>query len=266
MKSLSNAFFLQDSYSPSKLRNLTINAGVRLELQKLYDTNGSAFLSTDNLSPRLSAVYDPFSDGRSKLSVSYGRYYEQIPLDVAARYFSGENYVQQYGPLVSEFGYPTNCPANLQNGYNWTGAGEYAKCGPPLGTNSTFNSEYAQKNIQGQYHNEIVATAERQIMDDMTVRIDYQHRWLGNIIEDGYGPDYPNSAGVLANPGNVPQSALDAAQHTAAAGAGDGGGAAERSAARPRPQPRRPSTTSTRYRRWPTPRRRSGPTTPSPSP
>ena len=29
VKSLSNAFFLQDSYSPDKLRNLTINAGVR---------------------------------------------------------------------------------------------------------------------------------------------------------------------------------------------------------------------------------------------
>jgi len=212
VKSLSNAFFLQDSYSPSKLRNLTINAGVRLELQKIYDSDGYAFLSTTNLSPRLSAVYDPFNDGRSKLSVSYGRYYEQVPLDVAARYFGGENYVQQYGPLVSEFGYPTGCPANLQNGYNWTGAGEYAKCGPPLGTNPTFNSEIAQKNLQGQYHNEIVATAERQIMDDMTVRIDYQHRWLGNIIEDGYGPGVEN--GVLANPGNVPQSALDAANHT----------------------------------------------------
>jgi hypothetical protein len=211
VKSLSNTFFLQDSYSPSKLRNLTLNAGLRLELQKLYDTNGTSFLSTDNLSPRLSAVYDPFSDGRSKLSVSYGRYYEQIPLDVAARYFSGENYVQQYGPLVSEFGYNTGCPPNLQNGYNWKGAGEYKQCGAPLGTGAVFNSEYAQKNIQGQYHNEIVATAERQIMDDMTVRIDYQHRWLGNIIEDGYGPGFQN--GVLGNPGNVPQSAIDAANH-----------------------------------------------------
>ena len=44
------------------------------------------------------------------------------------------------------------------------------------------------------------------------MRLDYQHRWLGNIIEDGYGPGFQN--GVLANPGNVPQSALDAAQHT----------------------------------------------------
>ena len=47
--SLSNAFFLQDSYSPPSLRNLTVNAGARLELQKMYDTDGKAFLDTDNL-------------------------------------------------------------------------------------------------------------------------------------------------------------------------------------------------------------------------
>ena len=204
VKSISNAFFVQDSFSPDKLRNLTINAGLRLELQKIYGTDGSAFLSTDNLSPRLSAVYDPFNDGKSKLSVAYGRFYEAVPLDVAARYFGGENSVQQFGFLAQ-------CPGNLQNGYNWTGAGEYAKCGAPLGTSPLYNGEYAQPNIQGQYHNEIVATAERQIMDDMTLRLDYQHRWLGNIIEDGYGPGFQN--GVLANPGNVPQSALDAANH-----------------------------------------------------
>ena len=93
VKNLANSFFLQDSYSPNKLRNLTINAGVRLELQKMYGSDGNAVFSTDNLSPRLSAVYDPFNDGRSKLAVSYGRYYEAVPLDVAARYFAGENFV-----------------------------------------------------------------------------------------------------------------------------------------------------------------------------
>ncbi|HVV52028.1 MAG TPA: carboxypeptidase regulatory-like domain-containing protein, partial [Polyangia bacterium] len=123
-KSLSNAFFLQDSYSPEKLRNLTINAGVRLELQKLYGAGDYAFLDTSNWSPRLAAVYDPFNDGRSKLSVSYGRYYEEVPLDLAARYFGGENFVAAYGPLA-------NCATS--NGYGWSGAGESQKCGAPAG-------------------------------------------------------------------------------------------------------------------------------------
>ncbi|HVY37875.1 MAG TPA: TonB-dependent receptor [Polyangia bacterium] len=200
VKSLSNAFFLQDSFSPNHLRNLTINAGVRLELQKIYDSNGHGVFDTNNWSPRLGAIYDPFDDGRSKISVSYGRYYEAIPLDVPARYFAGEQYVTAYGNLNS-------CAGNLTNSSNWTGAGEYAKCASNSAF-ATFNTAYAQPNMEGQYHNEIVATVERQVMEDMTVRLDYQHRWLGNIIEDGYGPAF-NS--VLANPGNVSQSAIDAA-------------------------------------------------------
>ena len=57
VKSLSNALYLQDSYSPSGLRNLTVTAGVRYEFQTLYDMNGAAFLDARNLGPRLSAVY-----------------------------------------------------------------------------------------------------------------------------------------------------------------------------------------------------------------
>ncbi len=203
VSSLSNAFFLQDSYSPSRLRNLTINVGARLELEKIEGDSGYAFLSTNNISPRLSAVYDPWNDGRSKVSVSYGRYYEAVPLDVAARYFSGENILTSSGNIGT-------CPSNLQNQYNWTGNADFRQCGPQPGS-AIFNSEYSQANLQGQYHNEIVATAEREIMEDMTVRADYQHRWLGTIIEDGYGPGFANA--ILANPGHVPQSALDAANH-----------------------------------------------------
>jgi hypothetical protein len=204
VQSLSNAFFLQDSYSPNRLRNLTINVGARLELEKIEGNGGYAFLNTDNISPRLSAVYDPWNDGRSKVSVSYGRYYEAVPLDLAARYFAGENFVQGSGNI-------TTCPGNLSNQYNWTGNADYKLCPTPGSALPTFNSEYAQANLQGQYHNEIVATAEREVMEDMTVRADYQHRWLGTIIEDGYGPGFANA--ILANPGHVPQSALDAANH-----------------------------------------------------
>jgi hypothetical protein len=203
IQSLNNAFFLQDSYSTNGLRNLTINAGLRLELQRLEDLNGNPIFSTDDLAPRLSAVYDPLSDGRSKVAVSYGRYYEAVPVDVAARYFSGENFIQT-------FGFTSTCPAGLQNGTTWAGKNESQQC-MPLGANPTFNSEYAQANMQGQYNNEITATAEREVREGMTLRLDYQHRWLGNIIEDGYGPGFAN--GVLSNPGNVPQSAIDVAQN-----------------------------------------------------
>ena len=169
----------------------------------MYGNDGSAVFSTNDLAPRLSAVYDPWNDGRSKLAVSYGRYYEAVPLDVAARYFAGENFVNSTGSLSS-------CPGNLSNANNWVGNGEYAKCGTPTGAFPVFNNEKAQTNMQGQFSNEVTATAEREILPGMTLRLDYQHRWLGTIIEDGAGP---NLNSVLANPGHVPDSAITAANN-----------------------------------------------------
>ncbi len=212
--SFSNAFYLQDSWSPQWLRNLTINAGVRLELQQMDDTHGLAFLNTTNVGPRIGAVYDPFSDGKSKISAAYGRYFEAIPMNIAARYFGGEGILVRNGVPLSDCG--------KSDPYSWTGAGEWRNCMTPalnstmdnaMGGSQIFNNgaNYpVQSHLAGQYHNEVVATLERQIMDDMTARVDYVHRWLGTIIEDGAAD--PSLFAVLANPGNVPQSAINDAK------------------------------------------------------
>jgi hypothetical protein len=210
VKSLSNAFYLQDSYSPQGLRNLTVNAGARYELQALYDLDGTKFMDLHNLAPRVGVVYDPFNDGRSKISAAYGQFYEAVPIDMAARYFGNENFVQRQAIPLSSCA-PTTMISQFQ------GNGEWKNCGfgPPDPTNMyspTNNFELPQSHIKGQYQNEIVATLERQVMEDMTVRLDYTHRWLGAVIEDGYGFNDPTLTGVLANPGNVPADALSDAQ------------------------------------------------------
>jgi hypothetical protein len=211
VKSLSNAFFLQEGWSPEFLRNLTVNVGARLELQKIYDTYGKAFLDTDNLAPRLGAVYDPANDGRSKISVSYGRYFEAVPLNIAARYFGGEGF-------LGRGNVPFDGCAN-QDPYAWNGSGEWKNC--PLPAKGDFNDPAAsflgtngkdyplQAHLKGQYHNEIVATYEREIIEDLSVRLDYVHRWLGTIIEDSGGT---TGAFVLANPGDIPPEAITEAK------------------------------------------------------
>ena len=83
------------------------------------------------------------------------------------------------------------------------------------GGTSPFNngSSYpVQANLKGQYHNEIVATAEREIMEDLTVRADYIHRWIGKVIEDGTADPSGSFAFVLVNPGDIPQASIDAAK------------------------------------------------------
>jgi hypothetical protein len=214
VKSLSNAFYLQDSYSPQGLRNLTVNAGARYELQALYDLNGTQFMDLHNLGPRVGVIYDPFNDGRSKISAAYGQFYEAVPIDIAARYFGNENFIQrQEIPLSS-------CAPTTTIG-QFEGAGEWRNCkfvgpdgkDPAGGYSQTNNFELPQSHIKGQFQHEIVATLERQVMEDTTVRLDYTHRWLGAVIEDGYGANDPTLTGILANPGDVPAEALSDAQN-----------------------------------------------------
>jgi hypothetical protein len=218
--SLSNSFFLQDSYSPQGLRNLTVNAGVRLELQTLKDYHGVAFLDAKNFAPRIGAIYDPFGDGRSKISVAYGRYFEAIPLSMSARYFGGEGIVGRNGTPFSACPDPSPYSGSAVNG-NWRDCGlppSGSSAGDAAGSYFFANNgqTYAvQKDLAGQYHNEIVATAEREVLEGLTVRLDYQHRWLGTIVEDGAANPPYGSTYVLANPGHVPQSAIDSAQKEA---------------------------------------------------
>jgi hypothetical protein len=76
-----------------------------------------------------------------------------------------------------------------------------------------------QSHLKGQNHNEVVATLEREVIEDLTVRLDYVHRWLGDVIEDGGGT---NGNFVLANPGDVPSEAIaDAKREVQAAMAAD---------------------------------------------
>src|SRR5205807_999195 len=83
----------------------------------LSDRVGPSFLDSSNLGPRFGVVYDPFNDGRSKISAGYGRYYESIPMNIAARYFGGESFVTRGGVPSAD------CMGN-ENLYSWTGAGE----------------------------------------------------------------------------------------------------------------------------------------------
>ncbi|HVR60637.1 MAG TPA: carboxypeptidase regulatory-like domain-containing protein [Polyangia bacterium] len=224
--SLINAPFIEGTFTPAALPNLTMNLGARVDMQRMTDYHGNAFMDTGtwddfihgrNISPRASIIFDPMNDGRSKISVSYGQYFEAIPMNLAARYFGGE------GILVRNGVPSTLCtPSDL---YSWTGNGEWRSCAiPPAGaadapnvSTSPFNSGTTiQSHLQGQYHQEVVATLERELMENLSLRLDYQHRWLGNIIEDGTADPSGSFGFTVANPGNVPDSAISDAKNEVA--------------------------------------------------
>ena len=196
VKSLNTAYFVQDSVRP--MQNLTIDLGLRIENQRMYDFRGDGFLNLYNLGPRVGVVWDPSNAGRSKVFAHYGQFFETIPLNLAARYFGGE------GILLTAVD-SSQCPVPQAQ---WTGKGGEAT-GCPVQGYVPYNggSSYpVQPNIQGQHHHEIVAGLRQQLTDDLVVGFDYTHRWLGAIVEDGTAN---LDTFVLANPGQVPQGAID---------------------------------------------------------
>src|SRR5262249_688891 len=80
------AFYAQDSFRV--MPNLTINAGLRWDQDTLEDPSGATILETSNeWQPRLGVAWDPWSDGRTKIYASAGRFYYALPLDLASLAF-----------------------------------------------------------------------------------------------------------------------------------------------------------------------------------
>src|SRR5262249_39832836 len=81
------SFFLQDTW---RFGRLTVTPGVRYDQQNLSGVLIQNFKLDNNWAPRIGATYDPSGTGRAKIYGHYGRYFSQIPNDLAARALSAD--------------------------------------------------------------------------------------------------------------------------------------------------------------------------------
>ena len=194
--------YLRDSWQVRP--NLTINAGIRYEEQRLrfakylrdeidpvtgqsYGTN--AMKMNNMWAPRVGLLYDWTREGRSKVYGHWGRFYESIPMDINSRSFGGEFFYRrlygynQCGDTIEGYGSPSgvNCPN--------TGAGDI------IGINGTL----VAPGIKPQYMDERILGVEYELMEDLKIGIAYQNRALGRVIED-VSTDGADTY-VIANPG-----------------------------------------------------------------
>jgi hypothetical protein len=159
--------YLQDHWTA--FTNLTVNAGVRWDRQEIIDPQGNTAIDLKkDFAPRVGVVWDPTKDGRSKVFASYGRYYEEIPMDLVIRSFSFERQAR-----VFNFSAGSTMPdpaAELAVGQ----------------TSAIFggNVEPADPNLHNQYINEYLLGYEREILPDVAVNIQGIYRNYGQIIED----------------------------------------------------------------------------------
>jgi len=205
--------YVQDSWQIRP--NLTINAGLRYEQQTLVNAaslQGTVLptgeivpkvaMALDNWAPRLGAIYDPTSEGKSKLFVHWGRFFENIPNDISVRSFGGEiDDIQNTNNkrlLPTQPGYNPACNVNHMAGTN--PAQILAGC-PDLGVASLLGggTEFVAPGTSGQYTEEVVLGAEYELVADVKVGLTYTHRTIPNVIED-MSADNANNY-FIANPG-----------------------------------------------------------------
>jgi hypothetical protein len=208
----SNAYYIQDSWTIANV--LTLNFGVRLDTQKMVNATADSNdptnpqLSINNMwAPRVQAIWDFTGNGRGKIQANWGQYYESIPLDMALRAFGAEKQFRGYLQMSS-------CNSSVAPGPTSAGNPFQAGCalygiGPPtqtvdlwsVGTGvSLTSSSYSPlaPDLKGAYTNQFGGGVQYEVIQDLTVGVNYLGRRLGNIIEDMSSDDGNNY--YIANP------------------------------------------------------------------
>jgi outer membrane receptor protein involved in Fe transport len=213
--------FLQDSWSI--LPNLTVNAGLRYEQQYLRYSNTTknvidpitmqrvgrnALELTDLFAPRAGVIYDWTREGRSKLYASWGRFYNNIPMNMNDRSFGGE--IQYY----ERWGYARNGPCGTNTNPSFPSfptlpqtcpRGDFGPTGGPV-LDPAENPSAPDRSIligladpaygipagvalvmpgtSAQHLDELVIGVEYEPLEDLRVGLSFQNRRLGRVVED----------------------------------------------------------------------------------
>jgi Carboxypeptidase regulatory-like domain/TonB-dependent Receptor Plug Domain len=182
--------FLQDRWAVRP--NLTVNAGLRWDRQEIIDAAGTKQIDLDkDFAPRLGFVWSPGGAGGrgagagrlSKVFGSYGRYFEQLPMDLVVRSFSFERQARIFN-------------------YSPTGTTPDPQAEADLGRSSAIFGGFTQPadpDLRNQYINEVLLGYEREVLPDLAVGIKAIYRDYGEVIEDFLCRD--DGTYCIGNPG-----------------------------------------------------------------
>jgi outer membrane receptor protein involved in Fe transport len=187
--------YIQDSWQIRP--NFTLNAGLRWEQQTGYvakflqgtvspDTGETipktAFQLNNLLAPRIGFIFDPTQEGKAKIMGHWGRFYENVPMDVNVRSFGGETLLSSNVGISADGTFDNSCAFDHSTGRDLTT--KVLGCAPGNTQALGGGISYVAPGLQGQYTQELILGAEYEVLPDMTIGANYVHRTLPSVIED----------------------------------------------------------------------------------
>jgi hypothetical protein len=170
-----SAQYLEDKYQVTK--NLLVTAGVRNEAYSNSNGDGEKFINMKHqIAPRLAASWDVNGDASLKVYGSAGRYYLQLPTQVAARAASRSTLTDQdftYTGIDPNTGAPTGLRA-----INTAGSpdGEWGTAKDPRSV--------VAKDLKPNYQDELTLGFEKAYSPDLNFGAKVTLRKLGAGIDD----------------------------------------------------------------------------------
>ncbi len=121
-------------------------------------------LRNANLAPRFAAAWDPAGDGKTKLSLSVGRYYDKIFLGVP---------LIEVEPVTSVLNFEASRDAE-QN----------FRVDAQIGNASQITTRVVDRGLRTPFQDEIAAGFEREIAAETALRLTYIHRHFQDQLQD----------------------------------------------------------------------------------
>ena len=173
-RSSQSAQYVEDRWQASK--NLLITAGLRNDQYNNTNGDGARFIDMRNqLAPRLSASWDVAGDASLKVYGSAGRYFLQLPTQVAARSASRSTYIFQDFTYtgIDNLGQPTGLVAINRPG---SPDGELGQAKDPRSV--------VARGLKPNYQDEITLGFEKSFSTSLNVGAKATYRRLGAGIDD----------------------------------------------------------------------------------
>jgi hypothetical protein len=177
-----STFYLQDRWTVND--QFVASYGVRWDRQQILDASGVTQIDMKkDYAPRLGFIWDPSGAHRNKVFGSYGRYYEEIPMDLVIRSFSYERQ-----PRIINYS-PTSVTPDP--------AAE-ADLDTPSAILGGF-TEPSDPNIKNQYITEYLVGGEREVAPNIAVGVKGIYRKYDRVVEDFLCAD--DGTYCIGNPG-----------------------------------------------------------------